>query len=372
MLIAKTLAVTGSLLVAALATPSPTHDVPWGSACKPQVKGAVRSLVRAGVPGSLAVVRTPAGVCHLAFGLGNRRPKTAMRATDRFRIGSLTKTFVATVVLQLVGEGRLSLDDSVERWLPGLVPNGDRITVRELLNHTSGLFDFTDDKTWVSTVIANPARDWPPRDLVAVATAHPPMFAPGTAWWYSNTNYILAGLVVEQVTGTTLEQQLRKRIFEPFGLEATSLPAAPEIEGAHAHGYVGFATVPSLKAGTYLDATSLASPSIAWAAGGIVSNADDVTRFFSALLKGRLLRPDLLSEMRTVVPRSNYGLGLLRVETRCGSAFGHLGDAPGYRNVVLASSDGRRVAEVMVNVDPSFVSTSRLESGVETVFCARS
>lgn len=294
-----------------------------------------------------------------------------MRAADRFRIGSLTKTFVATVVLQLVGEGRLSLDDSVERWLPGLVPNGDRITIRELLNHTSGLFDFTDDKAWVSTVIANPARDWPPRDLVAVAMAHPPMFAPGTAWWYSNTNYILAGLVVEQVTGTTLEQQLRKRIFEPLGLEATLLPTAPQIEGAHAHGYVGFATVPSLNAGTYLDATSLASPSIAWAAGGIVSNADDVTRFFSALLTDRLLRPDLLAQMRTVATTSQYGLGLWFLHPRCGAAYGHFGDTPGYRNEVIASPDGRRAVEVMVNVDATFVATASLQAAAEAAFCAR-
>jgi D-alanyl-D-alanine carboxypeptidase len=371
MLLTKTLAVTGSLLVAALATPAPTHDAPVGSACKPHVQRAVRSLVRAGAPGSLAVVRTPAGVCHFAFGLGNRRPKTGMRATDRFRIGSLTKTFVATVVLELVGEGRLSLDDSVERWLPGLVPNGGRITVRELLNHTSGLFDFTDDKTWVSRVIANPARDWPPRDLVAVATAHPPMFAPGTGWWYSNTNYILAGLVVEQVTGTTLERQLRQRIFEPLELEATSLPTAREIEGAHAHGYVGFATVPSLKAGTYLDATSLVSPSIAWGAGGIISNAGDVTTFYATLLHGRLLRPDLLTEMKSMVGPGEYGLGLWFLHSRCGAAYGHFGDTPGYRNEVIASPDGRRAVDVMVNVDATFVASARLQAAAEAAFCAR-
>ena len=372
MFLAKTLAVTGSLLAAALATPAPTQDVPGASACGPEVQRAVRSLVHAGAPGSLAVVRRSTGVCRFAFGSGSRRPKARMRATDRFRVASITKSFVATVVLQLVGEERLSLDESVASLLPGLLPDGGRITVRELLNHTSGLFDYTQDQAWVSAVLADPARDWSPRELVAVATAHPPLFAPGAGWSYSNTNYIVAGLIVEQVTGTTLEEQLRQRIFQPLDLEATSFPSAREIEGAHAHGYVGFATVPSLRAGTYLDATSIVSPSTSWAAGGIVSTGDDVTRFFGALLEGRLLRADLLAEMRTVVIRSQYGLGLLRLETRCGSAFGHLGDAPGYRNVVLASPDGRRVAEVMVNVDPSFVSTSRLESAGETAFCARS
>ena len=371
MLLAKTLALTGSLLVVSLATPGHTSGARLPAACKPRVQRATTSLVRDGAPGALTVVRRPGRICRAAAGLGSRKPKVTMRGTDRVRIGSLTKTFVATVVLQLVGEGRLSLDDSVERWLPGLVPNGDRITVRELLNHTSGLFDFTDDKTWVSTVIANPARDWPPRELVAVATAHPPMFAPGTAWWYSNTNYILAGLVVEQLTGTTLEQQLRQRIFKPLGLEATSLPTAPEIEGAHAHGYVGFGTIPSLKAGTYLDATSLVSPSIAWAAGGIVSNADDVTTFYAALLDGRLLRPELLAEMKSVVGPGEYGLGLRFLYPHCGAAYGHFGDIPGYRNEVIASPDGRRVVEVMVNVDDSFLSFGKVESAAETAFCAR-
>ena len=126
----------------------------------------------------------------------------------------MTKSFVATLVLQLVGEGRLSLDDNLERWLPGLVPKGEQITVRELLNHTSGLYNYTDD-------LPEPPRRFRPQQLVAIATDHKPLFAPGTEFSYSNTNYILAGLHVERVTGQRLADQLEQRIFQPLGLDDT-------------------------------------------------------------------------------------------------------------------------------------------------------
>jgi len=155
-------------------------------------------------------------------------------------------------VLQLVAEGKVRLDDSVERWLPGLVPNGAAITIQDLLDHTSGLFNYTDDSDFDQAVVADPARTWSPRELVAFATAHPPLFPPGTGWFYSNTNYVLLGLVVEAASGTTLEQQLRERIFQPRALEATSFPSGTLIDGEYAHGYVGPATLP-VPPGTLLD-----------------------------------------------------------------------------------------------------------------------
>ena len=330
-----------------------------------------RTLVRDGAPGALVVVRTPTGIRRAASGLASREPRVALRATDRFRVASITKPFVATLVLQLVAEGKLRLDESVDRWLPGLVPNGGAITIRELLNHTSGLFEYQGDEAFVSAVIADPGREWSPRELVRIATAHAPLFPPATGWSYSNTNYVLLGLVVEAVTGKTIDQQLRERIFDSLALAATSFPAGTEIEGKHAQGYIGFATLPSLPIGTLMDVTSVVSPSIGWAAGGIVSNGDDVTRFFAALLGGRLLRPDLLAAMRTVASGSQYGLGLMRVETACGRVFGHLGDGPGYRTVAYASPNGRRVVVVMVNIDATYVSWSQLEAAAESAFCSR-
>ncbi len=297
-----------------------------------------------------------------------------MRATDRFRIASITKTFVATVVLQLVAEGKVRLGDSIERWLPGLVPNGDAITIDDLLDHTSGLFNYIENPDFQGAVLADPTRSWSPRELVAFATAHPPLFPPGTGWSYSNTNYVLLGLVVEAVTGTPIEQQLRERIFEPLGLDATSFPSRTAIDGDYAHGYIGPATLP-MPAGTLVDITSLLSPTWLWAAGGIVSNGDDVTSFFAALLGGRLLPRDLLATMRHMAPQSRYGafqygLGIERFRTTCGQAYGHLGDFTGYRTVVYARPNSRRVAVVMVNFDATRVSWSELEAAAETAFCS--
>ena len=175
-------------------------------------------VVEAGTPGVVALVRTGQQTWQGASGLGNLAAKRPARAGDRFRIGSVTKSFVATVALQLVGEDKFGLDDPLARWLPGLVPNGDDITVRQLLNHTSGLYDYTDD-------LPEPPRPFQPRQLVAIATGHRPLFVAGKRFSYSNTNYILAGLVIERVTGQRLATQLQQRIVGPLSLGDTEFPA---------------------------------------------------------------------------------------------------------------------------------------------------
>jgi D-alanyl-D-alanine carboxypeptidase len=374
--------VAGALAAAALSSPptaagarSLRESAP--ASTYPALEQVVRGLVREGAPGALVVVRTRSGIRRAASGLASRRPRIAMAAADRFQVGSITKTFVATAVLQLVAEGRLRLDDPVERWLPGLVPNGRAITIRELLNHTSGLFDYVDDKPFVRALIAHPARFWPPRRLVAVATSHPPLFPPGQGWWYSNTNYITLGLIAEAAGGTTIEGQLKQRLFRPLHLSETSLPSKPGIEGRHAHGYIGFATVPRLR--RLFDATSAESPSVPWTAGGIVSTGEDVTRFYAALLGGHLLPARLLAAMKRPVPgshylgatRPSYGLGLAEMTTSCGRVYGHEGIATGYRTIAYARPDGSRVALVMINIDETRVAQSELELAADTAFCSR-
>lgn len=273
-----------------------------------------------------------------------------MRATDRFRIGSVTKSFVATVALQLVGEGRLSLADTVEDRLPGLVPNGQAITVRQLLNMTSGLFDYPDDpRIFAPFLQGDLAHAWAPHELVAVATSHAPLFAPGTGHAYCNTCYVLLGLIIEATSGNPLNAELRQRILEPLRLRATSLATTPRIAGPHAHGYMRVGQ-PSLE-----DVTAL-SPSWGWAAGAIVSTADDVARFYRALLGGRLLRPELLRAMRTSVAGNagaRYGLGIGTVRLPCGTAWGHQGGIIGYDAWALASRDGRRQTVVFTNLEGS-------------------
>jgi len=306
-------------------------------------------VVAAGVPGAVALVRAGGRTTRLTAGYGALRSKRPMRAGDRFRVGSITKSFVATVVLQLVAEHSLTLEDPVARWLPGLVPDGERITVRQLLNHTSGLFAFGADRDFVTQASRDPLRVWAPREIIAIATAHPPMFAPGAGWSYSDTNYFVLGLIIERVTGRPLAAEIERRILAPLRLRATTLPAGPDIGGPHAHGYF-------LRP---LQDVTVGSPSVQWAAGALVSDADDVARFFRALLGGRLVRPDLLALMQTTVaapqlgPGTGYGLGLLRVREPCGALWGHTGASPGYVADALNSRSGKRQVVVLANATGS-------------------
>jgi D-alanyl-D-alanine carboxypeptidase len=348
-------------------------QVPEAGGRRATLQGIVRRLVAARAPGALAFVRAPGGNTGVAAGYADLGARTPMHATDGFRIASVTKTFVATVVLQLEAEGRVDIDEPVERWLPGLVPTGGTITIRELLNHTSGLFDYGEDDAHTQAVIADPGRRWSPHELLSVAFAHPPLFRPGTSWFYSNTNYVVLGLLVEAVTGRPLEQELQARIIDPLRLRATSFDVDPVVHDPFAHGYIGPHPGLPIAPGTLLDVTALLNPSFGWGAGNMSSDAADITRFFVALLRGQLLPPAQLAEMKTgSVVNSYYGLGLKRVHTSCGIAYGHEGDFPGYRNAVWVTRDGRRAADVMVNIDATHVAWDRLEASSQAALCAAS
>ena len=329
------------------------------------VKAMARGLVKSGAPGAIVYVRTPTGTRAGVAGYADRAAHISMRVADRYRIASVTKAFVSVVILQLEAEGRLDIDDPVEKSLPGLVPNGGAITLRELLNHTSGLFNYTDDEGFGEAILANPSRVWAPRELLAYAFEHAPNFAPGTNWSYSNTNYILLGLVTEAVTGKPLGQSLQERIFTPLALTSTSFPLTIELGPDFVHAYV------KLAAGTPLvDAAPLLGPSWGWAAGAIVSNAHDVTLFYRGLLTGKLLSATQLEEMEQPSPAAGtYGLGIATIFTTCGRAYGHDGDFIAWRNEVLATANGRRQAVVMVNVDATYVSWDRLDAIAHEALC---
>jgi D-alanyl-D-alanine carboxypeptidase len=324
-----------------------------------------RDLVRAGAPGAIVYVRTPTAARAGTAGYADRVAHVSMRAADRYRIASVTKAFVSVVVLQLEAEGELDIDDPVENYLPGLVPNGSAITLRELLNHTSGLFDYTGDQAFFNAVLSNPSRVWTPRELLAYAFSHPALFAPGSNWSYSNTNYILLGLVVEEVTGKPLAQSLQERIFVPLALTSTSFPLTIDIDATFVHGYVQL-----LPGAPVTDVTPVLSPSWAWAAGGIVSNARDVTTFYRGLLTGKLLPSAQLKEMeQPAAIAGTYGLGISTGITTCGRAFGHDGDFTAWRNEVVATANGRRQAVVMVNVDTTYVPWGRIDTAVKLALC---
>lgn len=276
--------------------------------------------------------------------LDSRRP---VDPGGHFRVGSVTKTFVSTVVLQLVEDGKLALDDSVERHLPGMVPGGGRITVRQLLNHTSGLFDYAEALDLASPAFAAEGRyrTYTPEELVAVAAARDPYFAPGAGWRYSNTNYILAGLIIEKLTGSSWRDEVQRRILDPLGLESTSSPGTgTTLPDPHAHAYLPAGQ------GELVDITD-SNPSWAGAAGDMVSTNADLNRFYRALLAGELLGPELLAEMKrpvaTGAPGMSYGLGLIQTALPCGgSAWGHNGGINGFVTDVSQSSDGEHQLSV--------------------------
>jgi D-alanyl-D-alanine carboxypeptidase len=306
-------------------------------------------LVPLGAPGAMLLVRDGVQAARLTSGYGNLETRAPMSTTDRFRVGSVTKSYVATAVLQLAGDGRLRLEDSVERWLPGLVPNGRNITVRQLLNHRSGLYDFFSDPTVVQPYLeGNFAHYWAPRELVKIAVSHEPGFAPGARFEYTNTGYFLLGLIAEAASGRSMGAQLSKGIFKPLKIQRTSLATSPRISGAHTHGYLMLDRPP------LIDTTGVMP--FTWTAGAMVSTVNDVARFYRGLLDGRLLAPRFLQAMQKTTssgpaPGIQTGLGLFSRQTPCGLAWGHSGNEMGYMSNAWSSRDGKRQIVLFVNID---------------------
>jgi D-alanyl-D-alanine carboxypeptidase len=357
----------GALAVTSLlaATPAATASA---APHRPKLQHALDAVVSSGAPGAIALVRDGRRSVRLVSGYEDLATRRPMRPRDRFRIGSVTKTFVATVVLQLAGEGRLALEDTVERWLPGLVPGGADMTIRQLLNHTSGLGDYADD-AFVHGIFDDRDRVWAPGELLALGASHGPVFAPGTGLAYSSTGYIALGLIVEAATGHALSTELRRRIFAPLHLRSTSLDAKPRIAGRHAHGYTRYDGRRRPRD------ISVIGQSFAWAAGAIVSNTDDLSRFYRALLRGRLLRGDLLAAMRTTVPAAEQGWGLGIIETfhHCGHSWGHGGETLGYETNADSSANGTHQAVFVINADESVLGTRRAQMAIarlqELAYC---
>ncbi|KDN88145.1 beta-lactamase [Kitasatospora cheerisanensis KCTC 2395] len=336
------------------------------------VQQRLDALVAAdGLPGALATVRGRDGRSrNYTAGVGEPATGAKVPADGQVRIGSNTKAFVAVVVLQLVAEGRIGLDAPVDSYLPGLVHgegiDGRLITVRQLLQHTSGLADYT---TFLD--VSGPEQYFEPRELLDLALAHPPDFAPGTGWKYSNTGYLVAGLIVQKVTGRPLGEQITRRVIDRIGLRHTYFPAQGElmIRERHPHGYVlGEPGRPPL------DITEM-DPSWAWAAGAVVSTGADLNRFFAALIGGELLPPAQLAQMRTTVPApylgpgARYGLGLASRPLPCGGLFwGHGGSIPGYLTRGGVTEDGR-AANIAVTAAPSAEVRQRVADAVDAALC---
>jgi D-alanyl-D-alanine carboxypeptidase len=241
-------------------------------------------------------------------------------AGDRFRIGSITKTFTAAVLLQLVGENALALDDPLDRHYLGF-PRGDVLTLRHLASHTSGIYDVAYD----GEVVGNSHEKWDPDDLIAIAAAEPALFAPGAEYSYSNTNYLLLGRVIENATGRSFAGEVRARLLDRFRLEDTFVETDEPVPGGMARGYFVGA-----------DLTDQIDPSTGWAAGGMVSNATDVVRWLELLVDGPVHAPELRDAMQERArpadgSKPNYGIGLHLEASEHGVLYGHSGDAVIYR-----------------------------------------
>lgn len=310
---------------------------------------ALDRVVAAGAPGAVAL----SGGRTVTAGVADVRTGRPVRAGDPVRIGSITKSFTAVVALQLVAEGRLGLGDTVGRRLPGVLPYGDRITLRQLLNHTSGVPD--DVATPLMELFrGDPFRIWTPAETIGLVREQPPRFRPGAGWAYSNTDYVLIGLMIERATGETLERELERRIVRPLRLRHTSFPVRSSGLERHAlHGYSLDLGPDGPIDGTLRELTDY-SPSFAWAGGNGVSTVRDVARFYRALLGGRLLAPRLLGQalsgVDTGTPKRRYGFGLELRDTPYGTLVGHEGDIPGFSIKALSSRDGRHQAVVAVNM----------------------
>ncbi|GAB7191785.1 serine hydrolase domain-containing protein [Kineococcus sp. NUM-3379] len=342
-----------ALLATACTAFTVAPQAPAASAAPPSAavqRNLDRLVADDGFPAALASVRDRSGrVVNLTAGTGNLATGARVPVDGRVRAGSNTKTFTAVVVLQLVGEGKVRLDEPVETYLPGLLrgPGGDgrAVTVRQLLQHTSGLPNYT-ALLGVSDLLEFGNAHWEHHELLDLALAQPAEFAPGQGWSYSNTNYVVAGLLVQKVTGRPLAVETTERVIRRLGLRGTYVPDLGErgIRGKHPRGY--HASAPG---GEMVDATEL-DASVAWAAGDVVSTPSDLNRVFLALLDGDLLRPQELAEMRRTVPAPNVtpgdraGLGIFSTPLSCGGlAWGHGGDIPGYETRGGVTEDGRAV-----------------------------
>ncbi|MGK5631052.1 serine hydrolase domain-containing protein [Streptomyces sp. URMC 123] len=368
---ATTLAGTAGAATASPAAPhaaAPHAAAPYASApaadtwSHAATRKALDGLVKAGMPGVAAEARTPTGSWFGSAGAADTATGRERTAQDHFRAGSITKTFMTVVLLQLEAEGKLDIDDSVESKLPGLLQgngyDGNKISIRQLLNHTSGVADTVETPEWQQTMngegfLKNRYQTRTPEQLVAMATKYPPLFAPGTGWHYSNTNFNLAGMIIEKVTGNTYAKEAEQRVIKPLGLRETSFPGTrPTLPSPHPIGYSKL-YVPD-PGPTVHDATEY-NPSWSGATGELISTSGDLNRFFGALLRGKLLPQRQMDQMLQTVETGQhyrYGLGIIQRTLSCGTqVWGHDGVVWGSLTGAASTRDGRHTLAFNINGD---------------------
>ncbi|MFE5494823.1 serine hydrolase domain-containing protein [Streptomyces virginiae] len=331
------------------ATPSPDPSGQFKQltpAVALQLDAAVRQVMReAGVPGVIVGLWAPGKGSYVkAFGVADKATGAPMRTDFNTRIGSQTKTFTVTALLQLVDQGKVGLDDPIGDYIPG-VPNGDRITLRELAGMRSGLFNYSEDPAFDKALTTDPDRRFTPQELLDYSFKHPVQFAPNAQFQYSNTNLVLLGLVIEKVTGRPLADVIDKDVVEPAGLNRTFFPTGAEFPRPHAQGYTDQTASGKVEVSTDWD------PSWAWAAGAMISDLQNLRSWARTLATGTLLTPATQAQrLKTTsvgIPGAGYGLGLFDVQ----GWIGHNGSLPGYESLGVYLPQAQATMVVILNTD---------------------
>ncbi|MFJ8472442.1 serine hydrolase domain-containing protein [Kitasatospora sp. NPDC094011] len=323
--------------------------VPLTSDVTAKLDTAIQAVMsQASIPGVTVGYTTPDGSYQKSFGVADKSAGTPM-STDLYqRIGSVTKTFTATAVLELVDQGKVGLDDPVSKYVPN-VPNGDSITIRQLGDMRSGLYNYSDDPDFQRIFFNDPDHVFTPDQLLSYSFKHPANFAPDSKFEYCNTNYVLLGLVVEKAGGQPLGDYLKAQVFTPAGLTKTVFPTDATFPDPHAHGYTD-----QDASGQLTDATTW-NPSWGWAAGAAISNLADLTTWSKALATGNpLLKPatqaERLKGRSTGTPGVGYGFGIFNTH----GWIGHNGSLPGYQTVVVYLPDAQASLVVQLNTDVQY------------------
>jgi D-alanyl-D-alanine carboxypeptidase len=361
------LTVSLGFAVPAVAAPPSAADVQRGLERLVAAKG--------GPPGAIATMYRDGKTTVLRAGRANVKRPGAPKATDHMRIASVAKAFSGAVALNLVRAGRLGLDDTIAQRVSGMPAAWGAVTVRQMLNHTSGLPDYTQSKGFAKQAEKNPRGFVSPSKIISWVRADPLDFAPGSRYEYSNTDNIVIGLIVEAITGQPYGQALEEIVFGPARLRQTSFPSKPALPNPFIHGYV----VEPGEAPT--DVSTFLSPSGAWASGAVVSTPRDLNTFIRSYLGLKFFSAAQQQEQFQFVPggessppgpgQNSAGLALFRYKTKCGTVYGHTGNFPGYVQWAAATADGTRAVTTSLNIPaPSGKLLAELRRVQTTAVCA--
>lgn len=329
-----------------------------------------------GPPGVIVVVTRGASIDVHTAGVANLESQSPIHIHDHMRLASVAKAFSGAASLSLVASGQLSLDDTIRQWLPELPQTWWPVTLAQLLNHTSGIRDYTDEDAFLVDLFKSLQSPPSPRALLAYVAGHPPSFTPGTQYRYSNSDNIIVGLMVEAAITRPYEAVLKDRVYRPLKLMHTSLPSDSDLPRPYVRGYAVQDNPP-------LDVSKFFAAGWAWASGGIVSTPADATRFVRGYVGGALIDQKTRAAQFHFQPGesdppgpgvNSAGLALFRYESTCGTVYGHTGNTAGYTQFVGATADGRRSVVVSINaqITPKLAAErfTELRSIYELAVCA--